>query len=292
MFQAQTRREWLKTVVISAAGAAVVGRQAGAGETPPAGDPPYRLYAMDTGLRGPDTPTPETKAALLKKLGYAGMEYTFGDRKLPETLAALDKEGLEFVGMYLFPTLEGEIDKHLAEELPLLKGRKARIELAINSREFKPSDPAGDAKAADIINRVADLCGDAGPVVSIYPHRGSWTERVEDGVRLAKRIKRPTVGTNFNLVHWQWVTPAKPADELLAEALPHLFAVTINGLDKGRIVSLDEGDFDVAGFMASVKKAGYKGPVGLQGYGIAGPSETHLARSMTKWREIMKALGK
>ena len=75
---------------------------------------------------------------------------------------------------------------------------------------------------------------------------------------------------------------------LLKEAKPHLFCVTINGLDDRRIVSLDRGDYDIGGFLALLKDVGYRGPVGLQGYGVPGPSADHLQRSMTRWHAAME----
>ncbi len=120
--------------------------------------------------------------------------------------------------------------------------------------------------------------------------RGSWSERVADGIRLSRAAARRNIGTNFNLVHWKWVESDRPADRLLAEALPFLRTVTINGLQQDAIVSLADGDFDVTGFMRTVQRAGYRGRIGLQGYGLAGASRDHLARSMTKWREILRAL--
>ncbi|MBM4018005.1 MAG: sugar phosphate isomerase/epimerase [Planctomycetes bacterium] len=314
MLRAMTRREWLGAAIGTAAGAAAArlarGGDAGAGTGGPAPAasaaagtmataagpalrdiPPYALYVFDNGLIGPDVPTIEAKVALAKKLGFAGMTDHFAARRLAQVLDALDKQGLEFASLYSTPLVEAEIDARLKDDIALLRGRRARIEIAFSSKQFKPSDPAADGRATDAIKRVADWCGDSGPVVSIYPHRNSWTERTEDGVRLARKVGRPTVGTNLNLVHWQWVTPVRPLEELLAEALPHLMLVTINGLDKGKIVPLSDGDFDVAAFMAAVKKSGYKGPVGLQCYSIPGESEAHLAKSMAKWREIRKQAG-
>ena len=157
----------------------------------------------------------------------------------------------------------------------------------------KPSDPAGDPKGVDLLKRVSDLCADTGPVVSVYPHTGFWTERVDDGVRLARQVGRKNVGTNFNLVHWYWVKQPRPLDVVLPEAAPHLMTVTINNGEKGghKIAALDEGDYDLVGVMALVRKVGYTGMVGLQGYSVPGPSEVHLKRSMDRWRRLLKEVG-
>jgi sugar phosphate isomerase/epimerase len=250
----------------------------------------FPFYAMDTGLVGPDVPTLKDKVRLLKKLGFWGIDYTFNHEKLPELLELLDEEGLHLSCVYLSPALEDKPDERLAESIKRMKGRPTRVELAIRSSTFRPSDPAGDQKGLGLIKRVSDLCADTGPVVSIYPHRGIWTERTEDGVRLAKLSGRKTVGTNFNLVHWKWLEPNEPPAKVLKDALPHLFSVSINGLAGDKIVPLDEGDFDLLGFMQTVKQVGYRGQVGLQGYGVPGRSADHLKHSMDKWRGIRDRL--
>ncbi len=144
-----------------------------------------------------------------------------------------------------------------------------------------------------MLKQLSDLCADTGPVVSIYPHTWFWTERVDDGDRLASKVGRKNVGTNFNLVHWHWVKQPQPLEKVLRKALPHLLSVTINNGRKGgrEIYSLDEGDYDPLGFMRLVKKIGYKGPVGLQCYSVPGPSGEHLRRSMETWRKVLEELG-
>lgn len=288
------RREFL--LAASAALAAGTVRAADA-------QPPFSFYAMDTGLRGPDVLTLEAKVKLLKKLGYSGIGYTLNHGELPRLLELLDEHKLELSAVYLTPKLEDEVDPKLKESIGLLRGRPTRVELAVISKQHKPSSPDGDEAGAALLKKVSDLCGDTGPVVSVYPHISYWTERVEDGTRLARLVDRKNVGTHFNLVHWGWVKQSKKLEDLLAAALPHLFCVTINGLIERRmvalgqsdyeqkIVPLDEGDYDLAKFLALVKQVGYKGRVGLQAYSVPGPSEKHLERSMKKWRELMSKLG-
>lgn len=297
MFESMTRRNLLKTTAV--AGLAAMAHRAGAAgaaETAAAKAPgrdvaPWSLYAFDNGLNGPDVPEVEAKAALLKKLGYAGMTDHYNLNRLPQVLAALDKHGLEFASLYVTPLIENEIDPKLADAVAILKGRRSRIEINFNSKKFKPSDPAGDPAALDYLKRVADWCGDTGPLVTIYPHRGCWTERHEDALRLVKAVARPTVGMNLNLVHWKWVKPVTPLADLLAQTAPHLSLVTINGLGPAdEILPLGEGPFDVTAWLAAVKKAGFNGPVGLQCYKVAGPSEAHLAKSMAAWKEMKKAV--
>ncbi|MCI0682340.1 MAG: sugar phosphate isomerase/epimerase [Gemmataceae bacterium] len=259
-----------------------------------AGEPPrYALYAMDTGLRGPDVPDLAGKVKLLKKLGYAGIGYTFNAAELPTLLDLLDQHRLELSAIYLAPFIDSPPEAALLDSVARLKGRTTRIELAFRSKTLTPSDPKGDAAALGYLTKLADVVGDSGPVISIYPHRNFWAERVEDGVRLARQLQRKNVGTHFNLVHWKWAPQKEPLETLLRDALPYLRCVTINGLDNkqgDRIVSLDQGDYDIDGFLRTLVKIGYRGPVGLQGYGVAGRSADHLGRSMTRWQAALARL--
>ena len=269
MRNAITRRFFLRGAAAAAAGAALALRSpaAGAAAAPAPGaeaDAVWPFYAFDNGLGS--VPKIEDKVKLLKDLGYAGVEAHLGHERLPDWLAALDTHGLTLNAVYAVPMLEDPPDPKLADSVARMHGRATRIELAIRSRTHKPSDPAGDAKALELIKRAGDLCADTGPVVSIYPHAGFWTERVEDGVRLARKSGRKNVGTNFNLVHWHWVKQSRPVGEALREACPHLFSVTINNGDRQKrtIYPLDKGDYDLVGFMDAVRDAGYTGQVGLQ----------------------------
>lgn len=247
----------------------------------------FPLYAMDTGLRGPDVKTLEDKVRLLHDLGYWGIDYTYNPQELPRLLELLDRFGVQLACIYLSPLLEEKIDPRLHESIRQMKGRPTRIELAIRSRRLKSSDPAGDAQALEMLRQISDWAADTGPLVSIYPHTGLWTERVQDGLRLSDACGRKNVGTNFNLVHWAWVKQDQPLEAVLRRALPHLLAVSINGLAGRAIVPLDQGDYDLAGFLRLLVQIDYRGPVGVQGYGIPGSSRNALERSLMWWRHTL-----
>ena len=42
----------------------------------------------------------------------------------------------------------------------------------------------------------------------------------------------------------------------------------------------------MAAFLKTLKELGYKGPIGLQCYGIGGDTREHLARSMAAWKTL------
>jgi sugar phosphate isomerase/epimerase len=252
----------------------------------------WPLYVFENGLQTIAALTDRVK--LLKDLGYVGLEAHLDHARLPRLLEALDQQGLELNAVYVLPWLEQPLDRQLGESIGRLKGRPTRIELAIRSRQWKqPSDPRGDTQAINLLRQVSDLCADSGPVATVYPHAGFWSEKVDDGVRLARQLHRANVGTGFNLVHWYWVKQTRPLATVLREAAPHLMSLSINnGQRNGREISpLDKGDYDLLGYLRLVREIGYTGPVGLQCYSIKDPAEVHLKRSMVAWQKLRAALG-
>jgi sugar phosphate isomerase/epimerase len=167
--------------------------------------------------------------------------------------------------------------------------------LALLITGMQPSDTAGDTRAVEILREIADLAIESNTRLALYPHSGDWLERVEDGLRLIGKVDRPNVGVMFNLCHWLKVDEEKNLEPLLSSAMPHLFAVSINGTDTGEeirsgtgnwIQPLDSGSFDMRAFLQKLKDHGYQGPIGLQCYGIGGDARDHLARSIAAWRRL------
>jgi sugar phosphate isomerase/epimerase len=123
-------------------------------------------------------------------------------------------------------------------------------------------------------------------------------ERVEDAVRVVKKVDRKNVGVMFNLCHWLKVDDEKNTESLLKLAMPHLFVVTINGADSqargagwNRLIQpLGSGSFDMHRFLKALRGLGYTGPIGLQCYGLRGDAREHLKRSIAAWRKLSARL--
>lgn len=253
---------------------------------------PFFAFCMDTHdsmKRG----LPE-QAALLKELGYDGAGHLWLDN-VEERIQTLDAAGLKLfkISIYVDISADQPYDPRLENVMPLLKGRG--VLLALLMRGMPPSDTAGDSKAVVIIRRIADMAQESGVTVALYPHFRDWLERVEDGVRLAKLVDRPNVGVMFNLCHWLAVDEEKNLDALLDAAMPHLVAISIHGADTAAeihagtgkwIQPLGSGSFDIAAFLKAFRQRGYRGPIGLQCWGIEGDAREHLAQSIAAWRAL------
>jgi len=239
----------------------------------------------------------EQQARMLKDLGYPGVGHIWLDR-VEERLATLDAAGLRLfqitMGVDLAPDHAPYDASRFKEVLALVAGRHVQFLLIVKGAP--PSDESADARAVTIIREMSDLANTSGSELLLYPHTKDWIERSDDAVRVAGKVDRPNVGVMFNLCHWLRVEQSRDYRAVLERALPRLRAVSINGADtldpqpgwSRYIQPLDRGSFDLRAFLATLAQLGYRGPIGLQCYGIGGDAREHLARSAAKWRDLQR----
>lgn len=251
---------------------------------------PFPFFAMDTGTRDAAHATPESQAAMLHSLGYAGVDHS-GLNGLPEFANTLAPHGLKLFAVYSGMSIDGDADPAAHDgALAALQDQGVCLWLPLTSQRWPPSSPAGDALAVPLVRQLGERAAACGVRIAIYPHTGFWAERVEDAVRVAAKVDLPNVGATFNLCHWLRVAGDQDVVAALYHAAPRLFLATVNGADQGAsdwqglIQTLDRGTVDVYGVLVALHEFGYAGPVGLQGYGIGGDVEDNLRRSMTAWR--------
>jgi len=235
---------------------------------------------------------------MLKELGYEGVGHIWLDQ-VGERIKSLDAVGLRLFQITMTVSLaEGKphYDARFKDVLALVKGRRVQFCLLVGGA--KPSDATADPRGVAVIREMSDLARDSDAQLLLYPHVNDWIERIEDSVRVAQKVDRLNVGSMFNLCHWLRVDQQRDYAPLLKQAMPRLWAVSINGADVNDdrpgwdkyIQPLDRGDFDVGRFLKTLKQLGYRGPIGLQCYGIGGDAREHLARSMVAWRKLSENL--
>ena len=174
----------------------------------------------------------EQQAQMLKELGYDGVGHLWLDN-LPERLKTLDAAGLKLFQITITVDItpgKQAYDPRLKDIMPLLKGRGVQFVLLMNG--LKPSDPAGDPRAVEVVREMAALASESGAQVLLYPHSFMWMEKIEDAVRVAGKVDRPNVGVMFNLCHWLRVSKDRDYKSRLAQAMPRLWAISICGADE------------------------------------------------------------
>ncbi len=242
---------------------------------------------MDTWFWGTPALRPAEQVELLKRLGYAGMALSWGMQHR-ERLEALRAAGLAMPGIYTPVSIDDPAGPAwLKDVADLAKTVDGRVWLALTSKTFKRSDPAGDEAAAAVTGKLAGF----GARIAFYPHIGFWLERVGDGLRLAKRIGHAEVGLQFNQYHWMAVEGGKGLKTTLEAAAPHLQGLSINGSGlKPSILPLGEGEYDTYAVLKAAAAVGYAGPVASQGYSIKGEVPARLEASKKTWDGWMKRL--
>jgi len=238
------------------------------------------------------------QAQMLKVLGYDGVGHIWLDN-VAERLKTLDEAGLKLFQITMTVDItpgKPAYDARFTNVLSLVNGRHVQFCLLINGA--KPSDASADARGVEVLREMSELARDSGSQLLLYPHVGCWVERIQDSVRVANEVDRPNVGAMFNLCHWLRVDKSRDYKPLLQAALPRLWAVSINGADVSDdqpgwnryIQPLDAGSFDMCAFLKVLGELGYRGPVGLQCFGIGGDAREHLARSMAAWQKLKPCL--
>lgn len=252
--------------------------------------PAFSFFVFDNGLNGIQDPP-----RVLKELGYQGVG-----------VRALDIGGLiqsyEQAGLKVFSTYVGcrldqtpPYEPSFKDQIPKLKGTDVILWLTVLGGKRGQEDP----KAAAVVREIAEMAAAAKLRVALYPHTGFYVATTADALRVAKLVDRPNVGVSINLCHELMTDQGPQLDATIRDALPQLMLVSINGADDKQpgyswdrlIQPLGRGNYDVCGFLKKLKAAGYKGPIGLQCYGVKGDPLENLKQSIKAWKDYAAQLG-
>lgn len=265
-----------------------------------------KVYAMDTyfGSKMGRYPT-EAGIEMIAELGYDGLHYTFnnpivGPQEVGELPALCRKHGIELTAVW------GNINTHFEPEhtvrglnRSLLENHPEGVALELSlwalAGEPAPSDEKGDEAAMEALAPFLEMAEERGvPAVVLYPHFSFWMERMEDAVRLCKKINHPLLKVAFCGFHWYYLGE-RDIGKTLDEAGDLLAHVNLNGTREkidwvagNTLEPLDSGEMDNFAVLAALHDRGFKGPIGFQGYGIGGDVYANLHRSMEAYRDMTK----
>lgn len=256
--------------------------------------PATPFFVLDNGV-GRGTWTPEQQAQTVKELGYDGIGYNY---TTPPAAARwqeeLQRRGLKLFSLYVYAFLdEPEVKRYpvgLQETIRQLKGTETFVWLTLRlSNRKDKSKTEHDDVCVKIVNEVADWAKASGVRVAIYPHAGFYVATADEALRIVRLVNRSDVGLTVNLCHELMQGNGERLPEIVRLAAPHLFLATINGADQGGkpggyIQRLDQGNYDVYGFLKLLRTNGYRGPIGLQCYSVKGDVRENLEKSIGAWR--------
>jgi sugar phosphate isomerase/epimerase len=235
--------------------------------------------------------SPAQQAGFAREYGFAGTVFDHAVQ-IPERLRALDEAHLQLFFLWLTVDISQGQTKYepgMEAAIEALQGRGTVVWVAIQGQ-----DVGGGAEERTIqaVDHISDLAARSNLRVALYPHYGFYLARFKDVVRVAERVGRSNVGATFNLCHELRSGFEADFAQVLDRAIPRLYGVTINGADRlGRdwntlIQPLGRGDYDVGELVGRIVKAGYRGPFGIQCYGLKGDPGVYLKQSMAAWRDV------
>lgn len=251
------------------------------------------FFVFDNGLRYEGLANIDKKLDLVKSVGFDGLSWrTDSPENIRMLIEGAKKRDLKVFAYYA--NIEVKADKavyssQLKQLIELCKGTGTCIWPNITSKVFKDSDPAADELVVPVVRELADRCATNGLKLVLYPHVNIWLYRIEDAVRIAKKVNHPNCGVAFNLCHALSDGKEAAVPALLREAAPYLRLVSINGASagqKGPILPLGKGTYDVSIVLRTLDEIGYKGPVGLQCFSIPGDPGVTLPQSMEAWKKL------
>jgi|WetSurMetagenome_2_1015567.scaffolds.fasta_scaffold225654_2 sugar phosphate isomerase/epimerase len=259
-----------------------------------------RFYCFEDAFLKFHTDSAEYQTSLIQKLGFDGMELMGLDR-MDQKLASLDQHQLQLFLVYIQIDIENKspYDTRLRDFIKKVQNKGVTLELHIHSTQFSPSDSHGDDLCVPILQDLADFANGYGVRIALYPHTGFWVEKIDDCLRLIQKVDRHNVGTVFNLCHFLKADEKDLLEMKLIHAIPHLYAVSINGSDDGNtrdmgwdrlIQPLGKGTFNVLHVLRILKANNYTGPIGLQCYNIPGEPAAFLKISIETWRNYLREL--
>ncbi len=144
------------------------------------------------------------------------------------------------------------------------------------------------------LGTIAGYCKAAGVPLVLYPHFGCAYQNAEEGLEMRNLLASdgyPETKIAIGLFHELCTGNRDRLPTVITTVKDHLALASINGTDyenPGLIQPLDYGTFDTGAFIKALADAGYTGPMELLTYGLPDPrKDTHLARSMKKWRQLV-----
>ena len=241
--------------------------------------------------------SPEQQAGFAREYGFEGTVFDHA-RQIPERLRALDDAHLQLFFLWLTVDISHSQIKYepgMEAAIEALQGRGTVVWVAIQGDD---AGAGAEERTIEAVDRISDLASRSNLRVALYPHYGFYLARFRDVVRVAERVGRSNVGATFNLCHElrSGLDPQFP--QLLGNAIPRLYGVTVNGADRqGRdwntlIQPLGRGDYDVTALVRTIAKAGYQGPFGIQCYGLKGDPGVYLKQSMAAWHLVSVSAAK
>ena len=211
------------------------------------------------------------RAAMLQRLGFQKFAYDWRPEHVPTfdaEIEAMKRANIELTAWWFPPALNEDAVKILAA----LKRHDVTTQLWV-ALDADPAPQSNEqrvkvAAAAKTLRPIVEAAAAQGCTVGLYNH-GGWFGDPENQLAIIAALDAPNVGIVYNLHHGH--DHLDRFASLLEKMKPHLYAITLNGMDhdgerRGRkILPLGQGELDLA-LLRTIKKSGYTGPLAILGH--------------------------
>lgn len=260
------------------------------------------MVAMDTFFQAPLRPIDlRTRFEMMKQAGFDATYHTdwsagaAGDEPRGRLKVVSSEAGLPVAAVYL------RIDLAEAKAVALAKARRViddlpdgtDLELALTHGPDRSADDRLDSTDHDerAINFLHDLLGSTDATVCLYPHVGYWVQKHATARRLAEAVDHDRLRLMFCAYHWYAVDEHDGLEALVESMAPKLHAVNLCGVEGvGRGVAkvrpLGDGHLDNATLLGRLRRHGFDGRVGVQGYSLRGDVFTRLIEAKAALDEL------
>jgi len=121
-----------------------------------------------------------------------------------------DKSGRRAIAASVFVDASGDADLASRAQFACYKQPHLQPPTAcVLLQGLPPGDARGERPAISALRQLGDLAAESGVRISIYHHKGDWTESLLHALRVVAKTNHRHVGANFNLCHWLMVDGEK-----------------------------------------------------------------------------------
>jgi len=248
----------------------------------------------------------DVRCEMLAELGYDATYLTLwsaeAEADIPRLAHVKARYGLEVAGVYTTLDITSAPDGSASHVVALIESLPIPTQVAVALYAEAPgraqSDAMRDDQALPWLEHLLTIADRHGHEILLYPHFAFWLERTEDAVRLCRRLTHPRLGLSFNGYHWYAVDGTHLAARL-AEAAPYLRSANLCGSRRlpagsgpmpATIEPLDDGELDNFVVLAELRRVGYRGWIGFQGYSVGGDVYVKLRRSLAAYHSMAARL--
>ncbi len=225
------------------------------------------IVPFDSQKRGP-----EERGEMLARLGIKKFAYDWRAEHIPtfdEELDVLKRYNIELTAFW-FPS---GLNDEARTILDVLKRHQVKTQLWVTMGggdiECTPEEQAQRiAQHVEILRPLVEAAAEIGCSIGLYNH-GSWFGEPDNQIAIIKALDAPNVGIVYNLHHGHEHVDQLP--ELLERMKPYLYAVNLNGMNRGgdkkgqKILPLAQGELDLH-LLQVIQDSGYDGPIGVLGH--------------------------